>query len=453
MDSPKILETLHVIQRQLPLEGVSEDDLRGFMILLVLFSSFLRLITKSHAGFSSILSIPPSMTRMLSDNILLYDALGRVHNLPYIDFGDWSTLRAKLRDSFITCPGFEKVSSGQFIITDIYEPEQDVGGWNWESLIKRNRKRFKMSIIMSQLVMSDGLCNKCDMVAVRNVSESTFACPSCGLFYRSSSHSRKRFRLEDLKSSQRDICGSYLEVPIIPQEEAPFWKLYFDATKQQPETLLGIGSIPLVNPDQGVNFESETEIRGPRGQQSQNNIPSNIAVASESVTPSGGNDTQEEELPNEDEELRIQMNPKPDNTQLAVEEEEIQVLKSISIRQTTPLYNAALYRDLSSMRALLAERVRADQHTGYWGTPLTAAAFARFDEGVDLLLRNNAKSALGRWTIEWPPSSSYMSWNNPIIHQHPSARTDKPIEIAQKCGGLPKRGGRGFICPGGRVRL
>jgi predicted RNA-binding Zn-ribbon protein involved in translation (DUF1610 family) len=397
--SPQILASGRVLQFEVALGEFSEDEFRTLLAFLTVLARSFRLLLLAYVAIAGCSSIFPSVSNLLVDNILLYDALGRQHNLRFNDYEHWEVLVAMLQKRFTNCPGFEKVASGQYVITVIDEPERDVGKGNWRTVVSK-RKRFKMSIVMRELLMRDGMCNKCG-IPVRNVSESTFACPSCGLFYRSSNHSRKHFDYEKLRLLQSpQIASISLRVPAVPVEEDPNWRHHFAALAHRSKLMseLLVTSKEERSPKSDARDKNAHAKKWPKSAIPTETLePTPTTESSNSRSEGDGDASTKQETPDEDAELSIQDDTQASHSRLAKEEVEIHVFKGVSIRQATPLYDAALSRDCMSLKGLLVQGVRADEHTGYWGTALTAAAFSKFDEGVRDLLHagSNAISLAG----------------------------------------------------------
>jgi Prion-inhibition and propagation len=348
-------------------QSVSEEELNTIMALVAIYLWICRLLAFFVVGVYTLWSISPSVSTMLPDNIILYDALGREYSLDLNMFSDWSVVTSMLKSKFTNCPGYQKVLSGQFSITCVRNLEQSIGSWNWSEVVTKRRK-FKMSILMLRLTMKDGFCINCK-IYVQAISESTFACSKCGLFYQDLSRGKQvDLGLKDLETAQKPFLPIEPE-EFVPLSDPPFYNAFYRSWN----LIQGIKGMIIeaeVSGEDGAALNIMKKARKPRKR------PEN-----EVEIGSGISDV------NQIEELE---QSKIAQEQLAREKTDIRFLKSVSIQQTASLHDAALYGRIRSVRNLLENGVQPDKQPGHWGTPLTAAIFGRSDKVVRILLKANS---------------------------------------------------------------
>ncbi|KAE9365751.1 hypothetical protein N431DRAFT_385640 [Stipitochalara longipes BDJ] len=349
--------------------------------------------------------ISPAISSLLPDNILLRDALGRRYSLPTTIFIDWPVLAAMLRSQFKDCPGLLNVESGQFNMIDEDNPELPVGPDNWSAVVVR-RKRFKMSVVLSQLQMSNQLCAKCGAL-VRTIGASTSACPRCGLFYRSSRKYRKKLRAEDIRREQRDfnknlrraIEDDLLHVPIPearfdfessnqvnPSGGAQSWDGYLMSLWFEKDILSNDRRLARVR---SKSFWQLTPHMREGSLEASRGIPaSGTEINSEHKIEDRSNE-QNEEMDAEDAAASSESIPPPEGENMSVrlrELEELRYFISVSMKQDESLHDAARKGDIQLLRQLTTGCVNVDRDCGAWGTPLVAAIMSRSDEAVTFLL-------------------------------------------------------------------
>lgn len=386
VDTASDLLEANLLQRH----RVEERGLQGAIVLYACVTGLYQLIISLAAILTLDTSVPRTVSLLLSDNVLLYDALGREFSLNISLFRDWPVLLEMLKSQFVECPGLEKVKSGHFIITDVSQPQLVVGRRTWSSQNLR-RKKFKMSMVMFHLVMGDGICAKCNYI-VRNLSDTSFTCPKCGLFQQSISHSRNKFPRPKLLTEQRQLShfarrNQHLRVPGHADHNLTFSadmrryrleelfrkNICFRPSESLPND--GIGqTAPRV-----VYSEVADHVNHRRPMDQNEQIPGSTNPSAEQI-----------ETP-EEEEIFPQPSDVTDvGNQRVVELEEIRHFTGISLRHDTALHDAALAGNILEVRHLLRSGVRPDQHVGYWGVPLAAAIFSHSDEAAAELLSAGA---------------------------------------------------------------
>jgi predicted RNA-binding Zn-ribbon protein involved in translation (DUF1610 family)/ankyrin repeat protein len=367
------------------------------------------------------LMISPAISNILPDNIVVRDALGRRYSLPTAVFSDWPVLAAMLRSQFKDCPGLLNVESGQFNMIDEDDPELPVGPGNWTAVVVR-RKRFKMSVVLSQLQMSNQLCAKCG-AAVRTMGASTFACPRCGLFYRSSRTYRKRIQAKDIRKEQKYFGNAVLR-PLddgLLQVPAPERRFDFESSNQVNQ--LGAAQTwdsylttlwfekEIISTHSHLAGALGDACQPPRPQISEQPPNKETHGSGQEINPEN---TMEEDLhqqnleeESEDEIPNYGLTPELEEESTAVrlrELEEIRHFISVCMKQDERLHDAALKGDVRSLQELTIGRFDVDRDCGAWGTPLVAAIMARSDEAVTFLLDAGAD-----------PLSQIGPMNSPVL--------------------------------------
>jgi ankyrin repeat protein/predicted RNA-binding Zn-ribbon protein involved in translation (DUF1610 family) len=360
--------------------------------------------------------LSPAISNILPDNIVVRDALGRRYSLPTAVFSDWPVLAAMLRSQFKNCPGLLNVESGQFNI-DEDDPELPVGPGNWTAVVVR-RKRFKMSVVLSQLQMSNQLCAKCG-AAVRTMGASTSACPRCGLFYRSSRTYRKMIQAKDIRKEQksfgnavlRSLDDDLLHIPT-PEQRFDFEVNQLGAAQTWDSYLTTLWFEKEI-------ISTHSHLAGVLGDACQPPIPQISEQPPNKKTHGSGQEINpenrmeeglnqqnlEEEL--EDESPNYGLTPELEEESTAVrlrELEEIRHFISVCMKQDERLHDAALKGDIQSLKELTIGRFNVDRDAGAWGTPLVAAIMARSDDAVTFLLDAGAN-----------PLSQIGPMNSPVL--------------------------------------
>ncbi|KAH8749281.1 hypothetical protein BGZ57DRAFT_969034 [Hyaloscypha finlandica] len=368
-------------------KALSESQIRLLLVFGVLFELFGGACVLSYQLILCTgLMLSPAISNIPPDNIVVRDALGRRYSLPTAVFSDWPVLTAMLCSQFKDCPGLLNVESGQFNMIDEDDPELPVGPGNWTAVVVR-RKRFKMSVVLSQLQMSNQLCAKCG-AAVRTMGASTSACPRCGLFYRSSRTYRKRIQAKYIRKEQKSFGNARFDFESSNQVDqlgaAQTWDSYLTALWFEKEIIsthshlagvlgdacqLPIPQISEQPPNKETHGSGQEINRENRMEEDLNQ--QNLEEESENEAPNYGPTP---ELEEESAAVRSR------------ELEEIRHFISVCMKQDERLHDAALKGDVQSLKELTIGHFDVDRDPGAWGTPLVAAIMACSNEAVTFLL-------------------------------------------------------------------
>jgi predicted RNA-binding Zn-ribbon protein involved in translation (DUF1610 family) len=428
-------------------KALSESQIRLLLVFGVLFELFGGACVLSYQLILCTgLMLSPAISNILPDNIVVRDALGRRYSLPTAVFSDWPVLAAMLRSrchapfslpcsvlaamlrsrchapfSIQDCPGLLSVESGQFNMIDEDDPELPVGPGNWTAVVVR-RKRFKMSVVLSQLQMSNQLCAKCG-AAVRTMGASTSACPHCGLFYRSSRTYCKRIQAKDIRREQksfgnavlRSLDDDLLHIPT-PQQRFDFessnqvnqsgaaqtWDSYLTTLWFEKEIIsthshsAGVLGDACQPPIPQISEEPPNKKTLGSGQEIN---PENRME--EGLNQRSPEEESEDEVPN------YGSTPELEEESTAVRLRELEGIRhfiSVCMKQDERLHDAALKGDVQSLKELTIGRFDVDRDPGAWGTPLVAAIMARSDDAVTFLLDAGAN-----------PLSQIGPMNSPVL--------------------------------------
>lgn len=125
-------------------------------------------------------ALPRSPTTVLDTNITLTDALGRVHNLPYEHFSDWSMVVQKLVVAFKGCVGEEKIHVGRYVIYSTQGRCELLSESSWERTVRPGTKTV-MAMVVSGQGFDLNQCPRCGCHS--NTAHETGWATWCVIFY------------------------------------------------------------------------------------------------------------------------------------------------------------------------------------------------------------------------------------------------------------------------------
>lgn len=332
-----------------------------------------------------------NVSMLLSDNFILEDFLGRRYSLSMNHFDDWSVLDSLLKSRFTDgVAGFEKVHAGQYRVFSVDDPTGtalDVRSWA-QSL--GPRKRFRMSVVISGVRLTNLRCSKCGM-RLRPLQNSMFSCPNseCGMFLQSLTARKQPSPTQWRQLARAVTSWNVLQVP----HEATCCNEFSRRRTHFAHMLRSV--------DAGHSKLNDGGGPGDSGAFGMINRDWDIeARDTESLPPDDTESASDDEatLTNEDKAEDVD---EPDDTLLIeepvnVDEEknEMRYFRSISIRLDTSLYDAAALGNVELANSLIGRGFEVDSNPGPLGTALVPAIFSHSPVLVRLFLDAHANPLL-----------------------------------------------------------
>ncbi|KAF8253177.1 hypothetical protein K440DRAFT_279586 [Wilcoxina mikolae CBS 423.85] len=179
------------------LQNVPAEILQMLRKLMMMNMEIYFLLLKIHE------SMPRSPTRLIQDNIVFDDALGRVKSLEFEYFRHWRVFREWLCCEFGGLPGGDKINKGLYCIRTTNGNQlinQNEGDWTSQI---RPGMRLDMSVVMERLLKKKDPCprNGCTGKGdTRSKKDVYVQCNKCGLLY--TIQQARVVEIEDTKTSK-----------------------------------------------------------------------------------------------------------------------------------------------------------------------------------------------------------------------------------------------------------
>ena len=368
--------------------------------------------------WSILQTVPVSMTCLLSDNIIVLDALDRRHSLQFEYFRDSTVFRAMLVSRFENCPGFEKIIRGQFTIVDSRVPDQTIALENWSQMI-RPRARLAMIIHYSALKISDQHCARCSKLMLE-VKPCFWVCSACGITFRiPQPYYSAGYETDTASLKVSSRSSGFLLVPTDAETLANndlnhYQRQMSNFAARDGQSTKSFQPLQVTTPEllKDINNASDAS-----AEDHMEAIMTDYLDESKSARTDIPDLAKDEPQILQDDSLQ----------QRRLEVEELQHFKRVRINGDTSLYEATLNGNHKTMYRFLKSTIDPDGVCGPWGSLLTAAIISDSPDMVRQMLLKGSNPLLEKGPLGTPLRASALRGHIQILSDLISAAKLKAL--------------------------